>query len=81
MTGVQTCALPISAYDYLRTGDFKDAGYGTPRTSNETRPKTAIMFKYIKAEYVTTAGEPISALRYIEEVATNDFKEDRKSVV
>ena len=37
---------------------------GTPRTSNETRPKTMMMFKYVKAEYVTTAGEPISALRY-----------------
>jgi len=37
---------------------------GTPRTTNETRPKTSIMFKYIKAEYVTTAGEPISALKY-----------------
>ena len=48
-----------------RTTDLivTDGINGTPRTSNETRPKTAIMFKYIKAEYVTTAGEPISALR------------------
>ncbi len=37
---------------------------GTPRTTNETRPKTNISFGYIKVEHVTTAGEPISALRY-----------------
>jgi len=41
-----------------------DSVNGTPRTSNETRPKTFISFGYIKAEHVTTSGEPISALRY-----------------
>ena len=32
--------------------------------TNETRPKTNYSFGYIKAEHVTSAGEPISALRY-----------------
>jgi len=41
-----------------------DGGYGTPRISNETRPVTNYVFKYIKAESVTPSGEVISALRY-----------------
>jgi len=40
---------------------------GTPRTINETRPKTVIMFYYTKVEYITTAGEPISAIQYIQD--------------
>jgi len=43
---------------------FDSANSPDARTSNETRPKTFISFGYIKAEHITTAGQPISALRY-----------------
>ena len=59
------------AGDGYITDPITDGSNGTPRTSNETRPKTMMMFKYVKAEYVTTAGEPISALRYDTGVVTN----------
>ena len=41
-----------------------DTVNGPVNPTNETRPKTSITFGYIKAEHVTTSGEPISALRY-----------------
>ena len=49
---------------YDDTDPSDDGINGTPRTTNETRPKTNYSFGYIKAEHVTSAGEPISALRY-----------------
>lgn len=42
------------------SGDSPDA-----RASNETRPKTNFSFGYIKAEHITTSGEPVSALRKV----------------
>ena len=48
----------------FKTLTFDSANSPDARTTNETRPKTNISFGYIKVEHVTTAGEPISALRY-----------------
>jgi len=53
---------------------FDSADSPDARTTNETRPKTSITFGYIKAEHITTSGEPISALRYDTEwVANSDW--------
>ncbi len=43
---------------------LSDGSNGTPRTSNETRPNEVFLYGYIKAEYITPAGEPVSALRH-----------------
>ena len=59
-TATNTVIINNEATQYPIT----DGTNGTPRTTNETRPKTNFLYGYIKAEYVTTAGEPISALRY-----------------
>lgn len=50
----------------LDTVGVEAGNNGTLRTTNETRPKTFISFGYIKAEHITTSGEPVSALRYTE---------------
>jgi len=49
------------------TGYAEDGSNGTPRPTNETRPKTNISFGYIKVEHVTTSGEPIGAIQYIQD--------------
>lgn len=40
-----------------------DGTNGTPRTTNETRPDTILLYAYIKASHVTPTGEAVSALR------------------
>jgi len=44
-----------------------DFNNGDPRISNETHGREQIMYAYIKAEHVTTSGEPVSALRYVQD--------------
>lgn len=46
------------------TDAISDSINGTPRISNESRPTTNYLYGYIKAESVTPAGEPVSALKY-----------------
>jgi hypothetical protein len=45
-------------------GPITDGVNGTVNISNEPRPLTYYRFAYIKAEDLTPAGEPVSALRY-----------------
>ena len=45
-------------------GDGSTSPTQQNRWSNETRPNEVFLFGYIKAEYITPAGEPVSALRY-----------------
>ncbi|RLG44172.1 MAG: hypothetical protein DRN81_05120 [Thermoproteota archaeon] len=56
-------APAVTTYNAVRD-IIADGTNGTPRTTNETRGKTVHGYEYIKACYVTPAGEPVSALRY-----------------
>lgn len=47
-------------------------GNGDPRSINETRPVTNILFAYMKAEHVTSSGEPVSALIWKSGWISND---------
>jgi len=57
-------------------------GVSTGRTTNETRPRTTYSYGYIKAEYVTPSGEPVSALRYDSGwIANSDWDDNTFNIV
>jgi len=67
---IETVSGTVTGYDALGSGNIQRATIDTSlqtdskQNSNEFRGSASYVFAWIKAEYVTPAGEPVSALRW-----------------